>query len=84
MNEDIQSESTCLSFYTKFKRFKQDEYSKVDHNAPAVKSTKLKSCKNTNKRYISTCRCLKKSSDCNYKVNRNAFYINLYKNVRTH
>lgn len=68
MDEDIQSDNTCLPLYTKTKRFRQDEYSKIDHNA-AVKDTNLKSCKNKNKRYIST--FLKKSSNCDYsKVNR--------------
>lgn len=75
MDEDIQSNNACLPLCTKAKRFKQDEYSKV---SPAVKNMKLKSCKNRNKRYISTYRYLKKSSNSNYKeVNRNVFYINL-------
>ncbi|XP_077263281.1 putative protein tag-52 isoform X3 [Temnothorax americanus] len=67
MDEDVQSDNTCLPRCTKAKRFKQDEYSKVGQVASAVKNTKLKSCKNgRNKRYTSAYRCLKKSSNCNY------------------
>lgn len=77
MDEDIQSDNACLPLCTKAKRFKQDEYSKVGNVSPAVKNMKLKSCKNRNKRYISTYRYLEKSSNNNYnEVNRNVFYIN--------
>lgn len=73
MDEDVPSDNTCLPLYTKTKRFKQDEYSKIDHNIPAVKDPNLRSCKSKTK-HIS--RFLKKSSNCDYnKVNGNAFYL---------
>ncbi|XP_011858472.1 PREDICTED: uncharacterized protein LOC105556030 [Vollenhovia emeryi] len=66
MDEDVQSSNTCLPLFTRAKRFKQDEYSKDGYIAPAVKSTKLKSCRKRNERYTPTHRCFKKSSNCNY------------------
>lgn len=73
MDEDIQSNNTCLPLCTKTKRFKQDEYFKdhiPGHIVPKAKNTKLK-YKNRNKN-VSTYRCLKKSSNDTYnEVNRN-------------
>lgn len=66
MDEDIEDGNACLPLFSKAKRFKQDEYSKVDHIAPEIKDTKLKSCKNRNKRYMSACRYLKESNNYNY------------------
>jgi len=77
IDEDIQSNNTCLSLFTKTKRFKQDD-SKTGPTASQVKNTKLKSCvcKNRNKRNIKTYRCLKNSS--NYEVSRNVSYMSIH------
>ncbi|XP_012522558.1 FYVE, RhoGEF and PH domain-containing protein 2 [Monomorium pharaonis] len=64
MDKDIQNIDNCLPLY-KIKRFKRNEYSKADCTFQDLKNTKLKLCKNRNKRYTSICGCLKKSSNSN-------------------
>lgn len=62
-DDDIPQENTCLFFCTK--KFKRDQFSKTDDNAPQAKNIKLH--ENINKQCVPTYKYLRESN--NYRNN---------------
>lgn len=72
MNDDIQGEDACLSFCTKVKKFKRNEYSKTEDINRQMENVKPKLHSNRKRQNVSAYRRLKKSSNssCTTKVIR--------------